>query len=96
MSLILASGSPRRRELMTLITPNYTVAPSDVDESRITAATPAQLAQALAEAKALAVAQQHPDDFKDLVVRVAGYSALFNDLERKTQDDIIERTEHEL
>lgn len=30
--------------------------------SRITAATPAQLAQALAEAKALAVAQQHPDD----------------------------------
>lgn len=41
-------------------------------------------------------AQQHPDDFKDLVVRVAGYSALFNDLERKTQDDIIERTEHEL
>ena len=41
-------------------------------------------------------AQQRPDDFKDLVVRVAGYSALFNDLERKTQDDIIERTEHEL
>ena len=36
MSLILASGSPRRRELMALITPNYTVAPSDVDESRIT------------------------------------------------------------
>lgn len=62
MSLILASGSPRRRELMALITPNYTVAPSDVDESRITAATPAQLAQALAEAKALAVAQQHPAD----------------------------------
>ena len=62
MSLILASGSPRRRELMALITLNYTVAPSDVDESRITAATPAQLAQALAEAKALAVAQQHPDD----------------------------------
>ena len=31
MSLILASGSPRRRELMALITPNYTVAPSDVD-----------------------------------------------------------------
>ena len=51
MSLILASGSPRRRELMALITPNYTVAPSDVDESRITAATPAQLAQALAEGK---------------------------------------------
>ena len=62
MSLILASGSPRRRELMALITPNYTVAPRDVDESRITAATPAKLAQALAEATALAVAQQHTDD----------------------------------
>ena len=53
---------PAAAELMALITPNYTVAPSDVDESRITAATPAQLAQALAEAKALVVAQQHPDD----------------------------------
>lgn len=41
-------------------------------------------------------AQQTPEAFKDLVVRVAGYSALFNDLERKTQDDIIERTEHVL
>ena len=41
-------------------------------------------------------AQEKPEDYKDLVVRVAGYSALFNDLERKTQDDIIARTEHTL
>lgn len=41
-------------------------------------------------------AQIHPDEYKDLVVRVAGYSALFNDLEPETQNDIIERTEHEL
>lgn len=41
-------------------------------------------------------AQAHPEEYRDLVVRVAGYSALFNDLEPKTQDDIIERTEHEL
>jgi formate C-acetyltransferase len=39
---------------------------------------------------------EEPDGYKDLVVRVAGYSALFNDLEPKTQDDIIERTEHSL
>ena len=41
-------------------------------------------------------AQAHPEEYRDLVVRVAGYSALFNDLEPKTQNDIIERTEHEL
>lgn len=41
-------------------------------------------------------AQAHPDQYKDLVVRVAGYSALFTDLEPRTQDDIIARTEHEL
>jgi formate C-acetyltransferase len=39
-------------------------------------------------------AQKKPDQYKDLVVRVAGYSALFNALEPKTQDDIIDRTEH--
>ena len=52
MALILASGSPRRRELMALITPDYTVITSDVDESKIAADTPAHLAQALATAKA--------------------------------------------
>lgn len=41
-------------------------------------------------------AKNNPDKYKDLVVRVAGYSALFNDLEEKTKDDIIARTEHEL
>lgn len=41
-------------------------------------------------------AQVSPEKYRDLVVRVAGYSALFNDLEPKTQNDIIERTEHEL
>ncbi len=41
-------------------------------------------------------AKKNPENYKDLVVRVAGYSALFNDLEEKTKDDIIARTEHEL
>lgn len=38
-------------------------------------------------------AQEHPEKHKDLIVRVAGYSAFFNVLSKKTQDDIIGRTE---
>ncbi len=38
-------------------------------------------------------AQQHPEQHKGLVVRVAGYSALFTTLSRSLQDDIIRRTE---
>jgi formate C-acetyltransferase len=41
-------------------------------------------------------AQAHPENHKDLVVRVAGYSAFFNVLSKATQDDIIERTEQSL
>jgi formate C-acetyltransferase len=41
-------------------------------------------------------AQVHPEDHKDLIVRVAGYSAFFNVLSRQTQDDIIARTEQVL
>lgn len=41
-------------------------------------------------------AQKHPEKHKDLIVRVAGYSAFFNVLSRATQDDIIERTEQTL
>ena len=38
-------------------------------------------------------AQAHPENYKNLVVRVAGYSALFTTLSRSLQDDIINRTE---
>ena len=38
-------------------------------------------------------AQKNPDKYKTLVVRVAGYSALFTTLSRSLQDDIINRTE---
>ena len=41
-------------------------------------------------------AQKHPEEHRDLVVRVAGYSAFFVTLARDTQDDIIARTEHTL
>lgn len=38
-------------------------------------------------------AQKHPENYKTLVVRVAGYSALFTSLSRSLQEDIIARTE---
>ena len=38
-------------------------------------------------------AQKNPEKYKTLVVRVAGYSALFTTLSRSLQDDIINRTE---
>ncbi|MBQ0126325.1 MAG: glycyl radical protein, partial [Clostridiales bacterium] len=38
-------------------------------------------------------AQKNPDKYRSLVVRVAGYSALFTTLSRALQDDIIKRTE---
>ncbi|MEG1992359.1 MAG: glycyl radical protein [Acetivibrio sp.] len=41
-------------------------------------------------------AQAHSEKHRDLIVRVAGYSAFFNVLSKKTQDDIIERTEQTL
>ena len=60
MNLILASGSPRRRELLSLYTTNFTVCVSDFDESAVQAATPAHLVEQLARGKCLAVSAQHP------------------------------------
>lgn len=42
----------------------------------------------------LRAAQQHPEKYKNLVIRVAGYSAMFVELSKAIQDDIIARTEH--
>jgi formate C-acetyltransferase len=41
-------------------------------------------------------AQRHPDDYRNLLVRVAGYSDYFVDLDREHQEEIINRTEQEL
>ena len=38
-------------------------------------------------------AQNHPDEYRDLIVRVAGYSDHFRNLDKALQDEIIERTE---
>ena len=39
-------------------------------------------------------AQKHPENYPNLMVRVAGYSAYFTDLGKDIQDDIISRSEH--
>jgi trans-4-hydroxy-L-proline dehydratase len=46
-------------------------------------------------ASTLREAQKHPELYRDLIVRVAGYSDYFNDLGDDLQNEIINRTEHE-
>jgi len=41
-------------------------------------------------------AQDHPEQYKDLMVRVSGYSAFFTPLDPKVQEDIIKRVEFQL
>lgn len=46
------------------------------------------------KAETLRDAQKHPERYRDLIVRVAGYSDYFNDLGEDLQNEIIRRTEH--
>lgn len=47
----------------------------------------------IVSAKTLREAQKNPEKYRGLVVRVAGYSAFFNELAKEVQDSIIARTE---
>ena len=46
-------------------------------------------------AETLRKAQQNPDQYRDLIVRVAGFSDYFCDISRELQEEIIARTEHQ-
>jgi formate C-acetyltransferase len=46
------------------------------------------------DAETLHKARKHPENYKDLIVRVAGYSDYFIDLTPELQEEIIKRTEH--
>ena len=48
------------------------------------------------DAATLRDAQEHPERYRDLLIRVVGYSAHFVQLDKAIQDDIIARTEHAL
>ncbi|MCQ2213089.1 MAG: glycyl radical protein [Bacteroidaceae bacterium] len=49
----------------------------------------------IVDTQTLLDAQQTPEDYKDLLVRVAGYSDYFNDMTEQLQNEIIARTENE-
>ena len=53
-----------------------------------------QLQTNIMDAATLRAAQEHPENYPDLVVRVAGFSAYFIELHRELQNDIIQRTDH--
>lgn len=61
MKLILASGSPRRRELLASIGIDFEIIKSDVPEVRAAGESPEEYVARLSREKAAAVAQQHPD-----------------------------------
>jgi formate C-acetyltransferase/4-hydroxyphenylacetate decarboxylase large subunit len=50
----------------------------------------------IVDGRTLRDAQEHPENHRDLIVRVAGFSAFFVELGRAVQDQIIARTEHGL
>ncbi|MDH7485064.1 MAG: Maf family protein [Anaerolineae bacterium] len=59
--LVLASGSPRRQELMAVLGLPFIVAAAEVDEQQRPGEPPAALVQRLSQAKAMAVACRHPN-----------------------------------
>ncbi len=73
--LILASASPRRTDMLRLLGLDFDVEPSLVGEDLRQGETPREQVLRLAEAKALAVANHHPDAWvlgADTVVAIAG------------------------
>lgn len=59
--LVLASSSPRRRDLIRYLELPFVVDPSSVDETSVSAGSPEALALTLAELKARDVATRHPE-----------------------------------
>src|SRR6185503_17165150 len=59
--VVLASSSPRRRELLTLIGITHTVSPADIDETAFAAEQPRPHAERLARGKATVVATREPN-----------------------------------
>ncbi len=61
MEYILASASPRRKELLRYLIPKFTVSPTDSDESLPKSIGGADAVEVLSERKAKACAKNHPD-----------------------------------
>ena len=50
----------------------------------------------IVSADTMRAAQKEPEKYKDLVVRIAGFSAYFVDVYKQAQDDLIRRTEQQI
>jgi septum formation protein len=61
--LILASNSPRRRDLLAQAGLTFTVIPSEVDEHTVTMSDPEVFVRTLAESKAIGIAEKHPSSW---------------------------------
>jgi len=75
MQVILASQSPRRRDLLTRMGVDFTVVPSDFDEYLDDNRSPDEIATELALGKARAIAKQYPDSIvigADTIVTIDG------------------------
>ncbi len=73
--LILASKSPRRKELLSLITTDFEIIPAEGEENADPTLSPEKFVEALAVAKAQEIAALHPDDIvigSDTVVAING------------------------
>lgn len=73
--IILASASPRRRELMTMMGLQFEVVPSDFEEWLDDSQSPEDVSMALARGKAMAVAVRHPEAIvvgSDTIVTIEG------------------------
>jgi len=72
---------PGRRALRKLIETYFSLGGMEIQFNVVSRAT-------------LLAAQSNPGDYRDLLVRVSGFSAYFADLDKLCQDEIIARTEH--
>ncbi|MDY0161753.1 Maf family protein [Desulfobotulus sp.] len=91
--LILASQSPRRRELLAQAGVFFRVLSSDMDEESVQADTPGQLAQILAAEKAAIVSQRHPQSFvlaADTLV-VVGHEVLGKPRDREDAEAMLRK-----
>lgn len=75
MGLILASQSPRRKEILTNLGLEFEIIPADVDESKVKDFSPSKLVKHLSYLKAKAVYDSHPEDVvlgSDTIVYMKG------------------------
>lgn len=84
MTIILASQSPRRQELLRYITTDFKTIPADIDETIPQGMKPKDYALAMAEEKARVVSEEYP---KDVVIGSDTIVAVSDDIMGKPKDE---------